>query len=95
MTLNGFLKVLRQTPRTWRQLRPGPSLRCRRGDCPLVAVQRRLGHRLTWGPIEAAEFLGLAESLAVQIAKASDGEMRPTAKMVQLLYQACGVKTPR
>lgn len=56
------------------------AVRCRKGNCPLVAVQLLFGlPDATWGPAEAATALGLPPEFGKKVANAADydGPDRP------------------
>ena len=74
MTLEDFLRELRETGEGWRN-RDG-HMRCRNSDCPIIAVYHRLKAKgqtiVNWEYAYAAEKLGMDFKLASNIARAAD-----------------------
>lgn len=98
LTLDGFLKRLRRTPRDWRLDQHGRLRRLSPSGnsyCPVSSLTKKTLH--TVFPSEGADILGLRQSTCDRIVMAADlpSYLHPTADQCKLrarLLRACGLK---
>lgn len=96
MTKREFMDELAKLRRKFRHY-DGVKIRCRQGDCPIVAVAKRHGllpvtERANFSWHRLSVQLGLSTAFAVHVVRAADGQGAPKTR--QALIATLGLPAP-